>query len=65
MLRRIGNIPEDDYRRTFNLGVGMIFAVPARSAGRAEAVLQKLGETPFRIGEVIARKRGRPEVEYR
>jgi phosphoribosylformylglycinamidine cyclo-ligase len=65
VLRRIGNIPEDDYRRTFNLGVGMIFAVPARAAARAEAVLCKLGESPFRIGAVIARKRGRPAVEYR
>jgi phosphoribosylformylglycinamidine cyclo-ligase len=64
-LRRIGSIPEDDYRRTFNLGVGMIFAVPGRSAGRAETVLRKLGETPWRIGEVVARKRGRPRLEYR
>jgi phosphoribosylformylglycinamidine cyclo-ligase len=65
VLRRIGNIPEDDYRRTFNLGVGMIFAVPARSAARAEKVLGKLGESPFRIGQVIHRKRRRPAVEYR
>ena len=65
VLRRIGNIPEDDYRRTFNLGVGMILAVPARSAARAETVLGKLGEAPFRIGQVIDRKRGRPAVEYR
>ena len=64
-LRRIGNIPDDDYRRTFNLGVGMIFSVGARSAKRAEAALNKLGETPFRIGQVIDRKRGRPQVEYR
>ncbi len=27
MLRKIGDIPEDDWRRTFNLGVGMIFVV--------------------------------------
>jgi phosphoribosylformylglycinamidine cyclo-ligase len=39
VLRRIGNIPVDDYRRTFNLGAGMIFAVPARKAARAESVL--------------------------
>ena len=43
VLRRIGNIPEDDYRRTLNLGVGMILAVPARAAAKAEAVLGKLG----------------------
>jgi phosphoribosylformylglycinamidine cyclo-ligase len=64
LLRRIGNVPDDDYRRTFNLGVGMIFAVPARSAVRAEALLSRIGETPFRIGSVIAHKRGRPRVEY-
>jgi phosphoribosylformylglycinamidine cyclo-ligase len=65
LLRRIGNIPEDDFRRTFNLGAGMILAVPARGAVRAEAVLSRLGETPFRIGTVTAAKRGRPRVEYR
>jgi phosphoribosylformylglycinamidine cyclo-ligase len=65
VLRRIGNVPEDDYRRTLNLGVGMIFAVPARGAARAEAVLGKLGETPFRIGSVTDHRRGRPRVEYR
>jgi phosphoribosylformylglycinamidine cyclo-ligase len=64
-LRRIGNIPEDDYRRTFNLGIGMIFAVPAKGAARAEAALTKLGERPVRIGQVIERKRGRARVEYR
>ncbi len=35
----------DDYRRTFNLGIGMMLAVPAageRSAAAAEAILKKL-----------------------
>jgi len=64
VLRRVGNIPDDDYRRTFNLGVGMIFAVPSRAAARAETVLGRLGEAPFRIGTVIAHKRRRPRVEY-
>jgi phosphoribosylformylglycinamidine cyclo-ligase len=65
VLRAIGGIPEDDYRRTFNLGVGMILAVPARGAAKAAAALEKLGESPFRIGEVVAHRRGRPRVEYR
>ena len=64
VLHGIGNIPDDDYRRTFNLGVGMIFAVPARGAARAEAVLRRLGESPFVIGRVIAHKQRRPRVEY-
>jgi len=65
VLRRIGNVPEDDYWRTFNLGIGMIFTVAAKSASKAEAVLSRLGERPVRIGQVITRKRGRPRVEYR
>jgi phosphoribosylformylglycinamidine cyclo-ligase len=65
LLRKIGNIPEDDYRRTLNLGVGMILTVPARAAARAETILKRLGETPFRIGEVVTHRRSAPRVEYR
>ena len=65
LLRKIGNIPEGDFRRTFNLGAGMILAVPERGALRAEKILGRLGESPFRIGTVTAHKRGRPRVEYR
>jgi len=43
----------------------MVLAVPARGAARAENALARLGETPWRIGQVVARKRGRPRVEYR
>ncbi|HEY1342483.1 MAG TPA: phosphoribosylformylglycinamidine cyclo-ligase [Bryobacteraceae bacterium] len=64
-LRRIGNPPDDDYRRTFNLGVGMILAVPARGVARAEAVLRHAGEEPFRVGAVVEQKRRGPRVEYR
>ena len=64
-LRHIGEMPLDDFRRTLNLGVGMIFAVGARGAARAEQVLCKLGERPWRIGSVVEAKRGRPRVEYR
>jgi phosphoribosylformylglycinamidine cyclo-ligase len=64
VLRGIGNIPVDDYQRTFNLGVGMIFVVGRRAAAQAEAVLARLGESPFRIGWVAEHKRGRPRVEY-
>jgi phosphoribosylformylglycinamidine cyclo-ligase len=65
LLRRIGDMPPEDYRRTLNLGVGMILAVPERGTARAEAVLKRLGEAPFRIGTVVQRKRGGPRVNYR
>jgi phosphoribosylformylglycinamidine cyclo-ligase len=65
VLQRIGRVPAADYRRTFNLGVGMIFAVSARGATKAERVLARLGETPWAVGKVVAHRRGRPRVEYR
>ena len=65
VLRRIGEVPDKEYRRTFNLGVGMILAVPERQAARAESILKRIRESSFRIGEVVQRRRGGPRVEYR
>ena len=65
-LREIGQIPDDDYRRSFNLGIGMIFAVGKKQARRAEKVLEKAGEQPLIIGEVIQLpKKAAVRVVYR
>ncbi len=64
LLRSIGEIPEADWRRTFNLGAGMILAVPAAKTDSALRTLKRLDETPWIIGEVIRQRRGKPRVEY-
>ena len=61
-LREIGHLDEADYRRTFNLGVGMILVIAKRNLGKARALLSSLGEACFQIGEVVE-SRG-PRVEY-
>jgi phosphoribosylformylglycinamidine cyclo-ligase len=53
MLRKIGNIPEQDWRRTFNLGIGMILVVSKRDLPQAAKVLRKLRERWYQIGEVV------------
>jgi phosphoribosylformylglycinamidine cyclo-ligase len=58
LLKGIGRIPANDYRRVFNLGIGMIFAVSAAKLGRAKQVLDRLGEKYFEIGRVVALPRG-------
>ncbi|MCC7155510.1 MAG: phosphoribosylformylglycinamidine cyclo-ligase [Bryobacterales bacterium] len=66
LLRRIGKIPGEDYRRTFNLGIGMVLAVPKSKADKARKVLTKMGERFFEIGKVIRQPRGtRERVRYR
>ncbi len=64
LLRQIGDIPEDDYRRTFNLGIGMIFIVGQRDLSRVTKVLRRLDEVHFDIGEVVEVKRKGPRVVY-
>ncbi|HYZ85151.1 MAG TPA: phosphoribosylformylglycinamidine cyclo-ligase [Bryobacteraceae bacterium] len=64
LLRRIGDVPEDDWRRSFNLGVGLIVVVSARKAKEAEAILRKMKETVYRIGEVVEVSKKSRRVEY-
>ena len=59
LLRSIGGIPEDDYRRTFNLGVGMILAVSSEKAVAARRILDRMKEPHFPIGRVIGLPRGK------
>jgi phosphoribosylformylglycinamidine cyclo-ligase len=53
LLRKIGNIPEQDWRRTFNLGIGMILVVSKRDLPNAAKMLKKLRERWYQIGEVV------------
>lgn len=64
-LKAVGQMPDDDYRRSFNLGIGMIFAVGKKDADGAERVLTKLGESPYRIGRVVKHDGDGPRVIYK
>ena len=61
LLRKIGDIPEADWRRTFNLGVGMIFVVSPDDLKKACKTLDKMKERWYQIGVVTKT----PGVLYR
>jgi phosphoribosylformylglycinamidine cyclo-ligase len=61
-LRAIGNLDPADYRRTFNLGIGMILVVAKRNVPKVRAALALLGETSHEIGSVV--ESGGPRVVY-
>ena len=54
LIQRLGNIPERDMYNTFNMGIGMVLAVPAAQAGTALDLLKEAGEKSFQIGQVIS-----------
>lgn len=60
LLRRLGNMPEDDWRRTLNCGIGMVLVVPSRAVEKALKLIKK--DKPKVIGEVAKVSGGKPVV---
>ena len=54
LIQNKGNIPQRDMYNTFNMGIGMILALPAGQAQQALSVLADAGESAYAIGEVVA-----------
>jgi phosphoribosylformylglycinamidine cyclo-ligase len=52
LIQRTGNVPEEDMRRTFNLGIGLVAVVPARQAGAVVSYLKRRKERPVIMGAV-------------
>ncbi|MEG1747016.1 MAG: phosphoribosylformylglycinamidine cyclo-ligase [Oscillospiraceae bacterium] len=53
VIAKAGNIPERDMYNTFNMGVGMVIAIPKEQVGDAMEVLVQAGERAYVIGTVV------------
>lgn len=53
LIQDAASVPEDDMRRTFNLGIGLILLVPPQTASSVEQALRAFGESPVRMGSVV------------
>jgi len=61
-LQQLGNVPQDEMLRTFNLGLGLIAVIPQTRWKRAQALLGRLGEPFHVIGQAV---KGDRSVRYR
>lgn len=52
LLQREGNIPEEEMFRVFNMGIGMVAAIPGKEVDGLRTELTELGETPYLLGEI-------------
>ncbi len=52
-LQQLGNVPQDEMLRTFNMGLGMLLVVPAAKFKKAQTVLDKIGEKAYTVGRIV------------
>lgn len=52
-LAREGAVSDEDMHKTFNMGIGMVFAVSSAQAEAALQALMEAGENPVIIGELV------------
>jgi phosphoribosylformylglycinamidine cyclo-ligase len=60
-LRTLGQISQEDMMRTFNMGIGLIAAIPAAKFTRAKNLLDRAEEKFFVVGRVV---KGERRVQY-
>ena len=58
LIQKKGNIPQRDMYNTFNMGLGMLMALPAHQADQALAILKQAGEQAYLVGSVVAGEAG-------
>jgi phosphoribosylformylglycinamidine cyclo-ligase len=52
-LQQLGDVPQDEMLRTFNMGIGLIAVIPQGRWKRAQSLLGRLGETFYVLGQAV------------
>ncbi len=61
-LRELGQVPQEEMMRTFNMGIGLIASIPAAKFTRAKNLLDRAEEKFFVVGRVVKSEHRR--VQY-
>ena len=60
-LQELGNVPQDEMFRTFNMGLGMLAVIPSAKFKKTQSVLERAGEKAFTVGRIV---KGERKVMY-
>ena len=61
LIRKKAGVDDEEMYRDFNMGIGMVLAVPAKQAAAVLKKAKKLGEQAWLIGEIV---KGKQVVKY-
>src|SRR5437868_5844871 len=52
-LQKLGNVPQEEMLRTFNMGLGMLLVVPSKKFKKTQSVLDRASEKCFTVGRIV------------
>jgi phosphoribosylformylglycinamidine cyclo-ligase len=52
-MQRLGNVPQDEMLRTFNMGLGMLLVVPNKKFKKAQTLLERASEKAYTVGRIV------------
>ena len=52
-LQKLGNVSQEEMLRTFNMGIGLICAIPIEKYKKAKSLLDRAGEHHYVIGKIV------------
>jgi phosphoribosylformylglycinamidine cyclo-ligase len=52
-LQTLGNVPQSEMLRTFNMGMGMLLVIPSAKFKKVQTLLERAGEKSFTIGRIV------------
>jgi phosphoribosylformylglycinamidine cyclo-ligase len=56
-LQTLGNVPQDEMLRTFNMGLGMLLVVNPAKFKKAQTLLERAGEKFYNVGRIVKGER--------
>jgi phosphoribosylformylglycinamidine cyclo-ligase len=52
-MQRLGNVPQDEMLRTFNMGLGMLLVVPNKKFKKTQILLERASEKAYTVGRIV------------
>lgn len=61
IIKRLGNVPDNDMKKTFNLGIGYVIVLPEENSDFSISILKQYGFDAYHIGFI---EKGGEKVRY-
>jgi len=52
-MQKLGNVPQEEMLRTFNMGLGMLLVVPSEKFKKVQSLLERAGEKAYTVGRIV------------